>query len=149
MGQQITSNTQLMFGAVDSATALEKGDLVMLDTDDIKPASSEPWVTDEATTRTNYVAHHIGVAATRHAANSGDATGFPVNTDGTFSFDAVADSYEIGDLVGPAKDSGNALLATVLKKVTSAGEAVGYVIDKSGASATSIKVRVKQRKAAV
>lgn len=149
MGQHMHGNIQVMFGDVDSATAIEKGDLVMLDTDDVKPASSEAWVTDEATTRANYVAHHLGVAGTRHAANTGATTGFPVNSDGIFYFDCEAATYEVGDLVGPAKASGNALLATKLKKVTGATEAVGYAIEKSGANATVIKVRIRQRKVAI
>lgn len=145
MGQHMTANTHLFWGDVDSATALEKGDLVYLDTDDIKPAAVFTWTSDEATTRVNYVAKHIGVAATRHAANSGAVTGMPVNTDGAYFFDAEAATYEVGDRVGPAKDTGNALLTTKLKKVTADNQAVGYVLEKSGANATVIKVRIKQR----
>ncbi|HTL52334.1 MAG TPA: hypothetical protein VL860_07170 [Planctomycetota bacterium] len=145
MGQHITEKTPMFYGDVDSSTALEKGDLVFLDTDDIKPAAVFTWTTDEATTRVNYVAKHIGVSGTRHAANAGATNNHLVHADGLFFFDAEAATYEVGDRVGPAKDTGNALLTTKLKKVTADNQAVGYVIEKSGANATTIKVRIKQR----
>ena len=40
--------------AVDSATAIAMGDLVYLDTDDAKPASSETWYSDLAATQAQF-----------------------------------------------------------------------------------------------
>ena len=47
---------------VDSGTTIEAGDLVFLDTDDVKPASDFPFTTDLVTTQGNFAAAFLGVA---------------------------------------------------------------------------------------
>jgi hypothetical protein len=69
----------LLHVAVDSTTAINAGDAVYLDTDDAKPAGSEPWVTDLPTTQANFVNHFLGIAQADHPANSGAVTDFPVD----------------------------------------------------------------------
>lgn len=43
-------------------TVIEVGDLVYLDGDDAKPASSFPWTTNLATTQENFAEKFLGVA---------------------------------------------------------------------------------------
>ena len=93
--------------AVDSATAIAMGDLVYLDTDDAKPASSETWSSDLATTQANFNNHFLGIAQADHAANSGAVLDFPVDISPTSVYEMVCDSetHEISDMLDPIKAS--------------------------------------------
>lgn len=93
--------------AVDSATVIEIGDMLWQDTDDVKPASDYTWDTDLKTTRTQFAEDFVGVAF--DASASGETDDIAVYTRGTFVFECAAATFEIGDGVGPAKASGNAL----------------------------------------
>lgn len=108
--------------AVDSATAIEAGDLLFLDTDDAKPASSEAWNTDLATTQANFTNHFLGIALADHEANSGAVKNFPVDTSPTsvYEMDCESETHEFGDPLAVAKDTGNALLPAKLKKAVAA-----------------------------
>lgn len=108
--------------AVDSATEISMGDLVYLDTDDAKPAGSETWNTDLATTQSNFTNHFLGIAQADHAANSGAVLDFPVDISpmSIYEMDCDEETHEVGDLFGPVKATGNALLPAKLKKSAAA-----------------------------
>ncbi|MER3415962.1 MAG: hypothetical protein C4297_07095 [Gemmataceae bacterium] len=108
--------------AVDSATEIKAGDAVFLDGDDAKPAGSEPWVTDLATTQANFVNHFLGIAQADHPAGSGDVRDFPVDISplSVYELDCAAETHEIGDTLGMAKASGNALVADQVRKAAAA-----------------------------
>src|SRR5262245_28274259 len=72
-------------GAVDSATAIEIGDLVYLDTDDVKPASSQTDQLSEEANQALFAARFAGVAM--QASDAGDTQPIRVATDGIFEFD--------------------------------------------------------------
>lgn len=95
---------------VDSATAIAKGDMLFLDTDDVKPAASFTWDTNLATTQGAFAAVFVGVACDPHVAGSG-ATTMTVDTGplSVWEFDQASDSVVTGGMLGPAKASGNAL----------------------------------------
>ena len=86
--------------AVDSATVIEIGDLLWLDTDDAKPASSFSGddAFDEFHHQQNFAGKFLGVAEQRSVA--GDTTPIRVATTGVFEFNCPSGTYELGDLVG-------------------------------------------------
>jgi hypothetical protein len=94
---------------VDSATVIEIGDLVWLDTDDAKPASAQADLGTEAQNQEAFHDKFAGVAMQRSRA--GDTTPIRVATTGVFEFDTPNVTYEVGALLGP--------------KGTGASEAVG------------------------
>ncbi len=130
--------------AVDSATAINAGDAVYLDTDDAKPASSEPWVTDLATTQANFVNHFLGIAQADHAANSGAVTDFPVDIAPTavYEIDCASETHEVGDTLGMDKAAGNTLLASTLEKAVAASSCF-RCIRRDASAATRIYVRMQ------
>lgn len=65
-------DVQLRRLRVDSATVIEAGDLVWLDSDDVKPASDFTWDTNLATTQAAFAAAFVGVAHTPSAAGETD-----------------------------------------------------------------------------
>jgi hypothetical protein len=58
-----------------------------------------------------------------------------------FEFDCASATFAVGDYVGPAKDTGNALLDNKVVAVGGEALAIGRVY-ASGASITRVKVRV-------
>ena len=127
--------------AVDSGTVIEVGDLVYLDTDDAKPASTAAlWDTDLATTQEAFHDAFIGVSLSR--SRDGDTDDITVATRGTFEFAAASAAYVMGDLVGPDKDSGDALLDQTVEAVATANLAVGRIRETSGTT-TTVKVDIE------
>jgi hypothetical protein len=93
--------------AVDAATVIEIGDLLWLDTDDVKPASDLTWNTDLATTQADFAASFAGVAM--EASPAGASAEVRVATTGVFEFDCEAATFEVGDKINCAKGSGDFL----------------------------------------
>lgn len=100
-------NSHPVVGAVDSATVIEIGDLVYLDTDDVKPASSQAAGSTLALTQESFHDKFLGVAAQQ--SRSGDTDPIRVDTDGVHEFPCDSDDWELGDLVGIAESTGFAL----------------------------------------
>jgi len=132
-------------GAVDSATEIAMGDLVYLDTDDIKPASSETWSTDLAGTQANFVNHFLGIALANHAAGSGIELDFPVDISpySVYEMDSNEETHELGDMLTPIKASGNALVANKLKKTTTASVACARCMRRDPTALNRVLVRIQ------
>lgn len=122
--------------------AIASGDLLAAVSSKMIPASAFTWDTDLATTRAAFVAAFVGVSEGRSRIGSTDARDLriPVNTNGTYEMDCTSASYTVGQLVGPKKDSGNALMNT-LEGVSAVTQAIGRVVE-AGSSVTRIKVRL-------
>ena len=132
---------------VQTATAVSVGDLLGYATGYVYKASAQTWDTNLATTQTNFATAFLGVSGQKkldtEARVFGNSTDNIIRVDcsGIFEFDCSSASYVIGDYVGPAKDTGNALLDGTLAKVASAALANGRVVENA-ASATKIKVQL-------
>lgn len=128
--------------AIASATVIEKGDLVATASADGAPyaAADQAWDTDLATTQVNFVARFLGVANDR--SRSGDTETIRVNTAGVHKFDCAAATFELGALVGPAKQSGNALESKKVVSVAAEDKAIGRVAKRYGSNTTEVEVRV-------
>jgi hypothetical protein len=120
--------------AVDASTVIEPGDMLFLDTDDVKPASSFTWNTDLATTQAAFKDQFVGIAMEAHP--SGVAGNILVMTKGVFEMECPSTTWQPGALVGPDKASGNALLSQTVETAVAAS-ACGIVHD------VGTKTRVK------
>lgn len=140
--RQHYGETNPVVAAVDSGTEIEIGDMVFLDTDDAKPASTSAlWDTDLETTQEAFHDEFLGVACQR--SRSGDTTGVRVATSGVFEFDCAAATFELGALVGPAKASGNTLENGKVVAVDTANLAIGRVAKRYGSNTTKVLVRIE------
>ena len=113
---------------IASATVIEIGDLVEMASDGtVTPASAHTWNTDLATTQNEFQDTHLGVAMQR--SRGGDTQPVRVATSGVFEFDCASATFELGTLVGPAKQTGNALenQKVVALAATNENKAVGRV----------------------
>lgn len=120
--------------AVDSATEIEIGDLIYLDTDDAKPASSQA---DQGTEGANQDAFHDNFAGVAMQASAAGDTGLVrVATTGVFELECDAASFEVGDLLGAQESSDGATLEDQkVKGVAGAGSALGRCAARSNSSA--------------
>ncbi|HEX4415163.1 MAG TPA: hypothetical protein VH107_16135 [Lacipirellulaceae bacterium] len=126
---------------VDSATVIEIGDLVYLDSDDAKPASAQ---TDQGTKLANQqLFHDIFAGVAMQASRSGDTQPIRVATTGVFEFDCVSTTLEVGDMIGPDENvAGVALLNQTAIKVGSANAAVGRCAKRLNPAGTRVLVDV-------
>jgi len=130
--------------AVDSATVIEIGDLVYLDTDDVKPATSQADATSPTLNQQAFHDKFAGVAAQASAA--GDTDDIRVDTTGVFEFDAASATFEIGDLIGAAENgTGDGILnQTVIAAVTPAAtEGIGTVAKREPSAVTKVLVDIQ------
>ena len=135
-------DTNPVVAAVDSATVIEIGDLVYLDIDDAKPASSLADQESETANQAALADVFLGVAMQR--SRSGDTDPIRVATTGVFEFDCPAGTFELGNLIGVDENAaGNALLDQQVDKVAAAKYAVGRVARREPAGATSVLVDIR------
>lgn len=135
-------DTNPVVAAVDSATEIEIGDLLYLDTDDAKPASAHPDQGTEAANQAALASKFLGVAMQR--SRPGDTEPIRVATTGVFEFDCPSTSFELGDLVGGDENAaGNALLDQQVSKVTQAQYAIGRVARRAPTPATTVLVDIR------
>lgn len=126
---------------VDAATVIEIGDLVYLDSDDAKPAST---ATDQGTEVSNQQAFHDNFAGVAmQASPNGSTQPIRVATTGVFEFDCLSATLEVGDLLGPDENAdGTALLNQTVAEVTSANAAVGRCAKRVNPAGTRVLVDV-------
>lgn len=125
---------------VDSGTVIEAGDLVFLDTDDVKPASDFTWDTDLATTQAAFAALFLGVAHQQSADGDTDDISVDLSPNSIYEFDVNSGTYEVGDALGPDEDSSN-FMDQQLESVGSAALGIARAAEYKAASATKLRVR--------
>lgn len=126
---------------VDASTVVEIGDLVYLDTDDVKPASSQ---SDGGTIILNQETFHDNFAgvAMQASATGADAP-IRVATAGIFELDCASAVFEVGDLIGADENAGgNALEDQQAVAVATANLAVGRCARRVSPAATSVLVDI-------
>lgn len=129
--------------AVPTATVIEANDIIGVASGDPFPASAQAWDTDLATTQTAFALLFLGVAT--EFSRNGDTAPIKVNTAGVHEFECAAGTWELGALVGPAKQSGNALEDRKVASVASEALAIGRVAKRYGANTTKVLVEVFSR----
>lgn len=129
---------------VAASTVIQIGDLVAQDaTGAVYPASAEAWSVDLPTTQGLFQDKLLGVAMQR--SRNGDTDPIRVATAGVFEFDCASATFELGVLVGPAKQSGNALENQKVTSVAGAGNegaSVGRVARRVSPADTRVYVEI-------
>jgi hypothetical protein len=134
-------DTNPVMMAVDSATVIEIGDLLLQDTDDAKPASAQ---TDQGTESANQqLFHDLFVGVAMQASRNGDTQPIRVATSGVFEFDCLSTTLEVGDLMGADENgAGIALLNQTVAKVTNANAAIGRCAKRLNPAGTRVLVDI-------
>lgn len=126
---------------VDTATVIEIGDLVYMETDDARPASSQA---DQGTETANQQAFHskfVGIAMQNSPLN--DYRSIRIATSGVFEYECASTTFEVGDLIGPDENSsGDGLEDQTVVAVATAGEAIGRCGKRKRLTETRVLVDV-------
>jgi Uncharacterized conserved protein (DUF2190) len=128
---------------VATGVSIEIGDLVAQDSSgNVTPASLTTWTTDLPTTQGAFHASFLGVAMQRSAGS--DNGSIRVATTGVFEMQCAAATFELGDLVAPAKDTGNALQTQSIAAVGTGNEskAIGRIAGRVNPAGTIALVSI-------
>lgn len=126
---------------VDSATVIEIGDLVYLDTDDLKPAAMQSDQGTEASNQQVFHDYFAGVAM--QASPSGSTQPVRVATTGVFELDCLSTALEVGEMLGADEHSnGTQLLNQTVAKVTAASSAIGRCAKRLNPAGTRVLVDI-------
>jgi len=135
-------DTNPVVAAVDASTAIEIGDLVYQEVDDVRPASLLADQESEEANQELFADKFLGVAMQR--SRSGDADPIRVATTGVFEMDCPAGTFELGDLLGVDEAAGGtALEDQQVAKVAASRLAIGRVAKRVSAAATSVLVDIR------
>lgn len=135
--------------SVDASVTIEIGDLVWLDTDDIKPASNTAcWTGSLAGTQGKLAEKFAGVAMSRLESTAAGTV--RVATRGVFKFPlGTATTWEVGALIGGVRDgSNNYLLDQQVDVVTEPALALGKATKRATVSSSEIEFEIVGRTAA-
>jgi hypothetical protein len=137
-------DTNPVVAAVDSATEIEVGDLLYLDTDDAKPASSQADQGSKTANQKLFADKFLGVAMQRSPV--GETDPIRVATTGVFEYDCPSGTFELGGFVGADENAaGNALLDQQVAPVAASKYAVGRVAKRVAAAATAVLVDIRSK----
>lgn len=126
---------------VDAATVIEIGDLVYLETDDVRPASSQADQGSEAANQELFHDKFAGVAMTRKRA--GETKSVRVATTGVFEFDMALGTAEVGELFGVDENAGGtALLNQTVDQVSTPNLAIGRCVKRVQPADTKVLVEI-------
>lgn len=125
----------------DSATVIEIGDLVYLETDDARPAGQQADQGSEAANQELFHDKFAGVAMQRKRA--GETKSVRVATTGVFEFDMPTGTAEVGELFGVDENAGGtALLNQTVDQVASANLAIGRCVKRVNPADTKVLVEI-------
>lgn len=137
---------------VETVQAVSLGDMVGLSSSSVIRAGDEAW-SNLSQAQYDFAQKFAGVAAQRKVANTsspgtggGPANHMRVASEGVFEFDVATTTaaYEVGQLVTPAKASGNTLENQKVEKSTDLARAIGKVEERvTNASTFGNKVKVR------
>jgi hypothetical protein len=147
VAQYFYGGTNPTIATVATAQAVAVGDICAMTSNTITRAQDEAWNTDLATTQTAFVLKFLGVSGQQKDATLprvfGNASDNVIRIDagGVFQFDCASATFEVGDLVGCAKQTGNFLESQKVVGVATEALAIGRVIER-GTSITRVKVQI-------
>jgi len=130
-----SGQVQLVKCRVDSGTVIEAGDMVWLDSDDVKPASAFTWTTNLATTQGAFAAKFIGIAHQQSKDGETASISVDVSPLSVYEMDVPSTTYEVGAMLGP-DESSSALQDQQLETAVSAAAIARSVEFKATASGT-------------
>ncbi len=127
---------------VASATVIEIGDLVYLDTT-LKPASALTYGASLAATQEAFHDKFAGVAMQQ--SRSGDTTDIRVATTGVFEFASTSATFEVGARIGVDDNAGGTALVNQQVIATAAGNpelSIGYCAKRVPSAGTAVMVDI-------
>lgn len=126
-----------------SATVIEIGDLVYVDTGTVKPASALTYGASLAVTQRAFHDKFAGVAMQQ--SRSGDTQNIRVATTGVFEFTCASAAFDVGARIGVDKNAGSTAVLNQQVIGTAAGNpelSLGYCAKRVNPAGTAVLVDV-------
>jgi len=134
-------DTNPVLAAVDSAVAVEIGDLCFLNTDDVRPASSQSDQGNLTGNQWLFASVFLGVAMQR--SRVGDTDPIRVATGGVFEFTCASATFEVGDRIGACENAdGDELEDQKVVAVASHALAIGRCARREATARTTVEVEI-------
>lgn len=130
---------QLIRMDVDAASQIEPGDLMYLDSSEVRPASEFAWNTDLPTTQAAFADVFVGIAHERSRDGDTDPVSVDISPHSVYEFDVDPSSYSLGALLGPDEAS-TSLMPQQLEAVAAASRAIARCIEVSDGVVTRMRV---------
>lgn len=137
---------------IAAAKTAEVGDIMGVASATLIKASDQAWDTNLATTQTAFALLFVGASAQKKAANADpygntgpNAGKLRVDTGGVRKYAAAAGTYNTGQLVGPAKQSGNLLEDNKVDDVATEALAIGRVVGDHGVDPAYVLVELMSK----
>jgi hypothetical protein len=147
LARYIRGETNPVIVPVATDMDCEVGDLVGLSSGTLVKASDTTWDTNLATTQTAFAALFLGVAGQRkiddtaRVVGNGQDNRVRVDAAGVWEYDCASANFTVGQLVGPAKATGDALEDQKVVGVATEALSIG-VVAEAGTSVTRVKVKI-------
>ena len=135
--------TNSVVGLAPNTVAIEVGDLVYYESDNVKPASSQSNQTTKALNQSTFAGKFLGVAM--QASPLGEATPIRVATTGVFEFDTGSQTFVLGALVGIDELPGRVGLENQKVDTAVVAGAIGRVVRREPTATGSILVSIKSK----
>lgn len=140
------ADDQIQEFVADASLQIDIGDLLYLDTDDAKPASSQADQLSETLNQALFAKNFAGVAISSRQSTESSAGVVRVQTDGLIELPCVSSTFEIGEYVGADEASnGTSLEDQQVRKVTSRGLAIARVVKRYASATTKVWVELMNR----
>ncbi len=134
-------DTNPVVAGTSAEETIEIGDLVYLDQGAAHAAAALPVGETLDATRAEFARRFLGVAMQRSAA--GENVPIRVAATGVFEFDCEPESFELGDLIGPAPAAGgNGLRNQQVAKAAAPAAAIGRVARREPTLSARVLVSV-------
>ncbi len=125
---------------VDADIPIEIGDLVYLETDDVRPAGVLEAEETLAATQESFHDKFVGVAM--QCSPVGVSDPIRVATTGVFEFDCAAATFDVGDFLGGNDAGGGELDNQLVDEVATPNLAVGRCVKRVSPAGTKVLVDV-------
>lgn len=130
---------QLIKVRVNSSTVIEAGDLVFLDTNNVKSARDFTWNTNLVTTQGGFAEVFLGIAHQPSTVGKTEPISVDISPFSVYEFDVPGTSYEVGELLGPDSIS-TMLMNQQLEKVGSNAAAIARSIEFHAGNTNHLRV---------
>lgn len=132
--------------AANASLQIDIGDLLYMETDDVRPASSQSDQGTEPLNQRLFASKFAGVAHSSRQSSDAVAGSVGVLPDVLIEYPCASATFEIGDLVGASEaGSGDVLLDQQVEKVTDKDLAIGVVQQRYASATTKVWVRLTSR----
>jgi hypothetical protein len=142
-GPKVGDPAPVLSAATLTGDLITRGDFLWIDSGNAnapRPASAYTWDTNLLTTQTSFKLVFAGIALSDKPV--GSVVPIRIGTAGEYDFDQASGTGALGDLMGPAKQSGNLLENQKVAVAVVAG-AIGRRTKVSTANVTKTRVRVR------